>query len=120
MSLIIVIISVVLSIFFQNQDFFMSTQVFNIDLYFVEYTIPSLPNVAVLLSCFIFGLLSSFISSFSYKVKSEKIIKLLRSREASLLKLVSSLRQELDKIQTSNNSRETENFNVSELDKETN
>ncbi len=76
----ILIIAVLATFIYQNNEYFMTEQSIGIDLYFFETESRALPNLIYFLGVFIIGFLVSLIVTFSYGYKKRKTIKALNEK----------------------------------------
>ncbi len=81
---------------YQNQPLFLAKQTIRIDLQFASYELPDLPNVIILMVCFLVGLLISYFFSLSERYSSKKMIKNLNTTIVSLQQKISALKNSLE------------------------
>jgi uncharacterized integral membrane protein len=97
----ILIIGLLGLIVYQNQELFLNTQSFRLNLFFTdEYQAPDLPNAVFFLACFLVGLLISYFFSLSERFKSKKMIKNLSASVDSHVKELSALKGEVESIKS--------------------
>jgi uncharacterized integral membrane protein len=92
----ILIIAFIALFVYQNQSLFLAKQAIRIDLQFASYELPDLPNVIILMACFLIGLLISYFFSLSERYRSKKIIKNLNTTIVSLQQEISTLKSSLE------------------------
>jgi uncharacterized integral membrane protein len=76
----IVIIAVLATFIYQNNEYFMAEQSIGIDLYFFKAESGQLPNLVYFLGVFVIGFLVSLIVTFSYGYKKRKTIRALNEK----------------------------------------
>jgi len=85
---------VVLAIF-QNQNYFVSEQQFQLNLFFAKYQTPALPNGLIVLVTFVLGLLVAYFFNLPERLRTRKTTKKLNATIASNQADLSALKGEL-------------------------
>ncbi len=85
-------------VIYQNWDFFSDRHALNLSLFVKtwHWTTSEIQNIVYWAGCFVVGLLISGYLGISSKLKSRKTIKSLNSTIESHLKMISSLKNELE------------------------
>jgi len=97
----ILITGLIVLFIFQNQEFITEKQILKINLYIVDsYQTPELPNVLLLLCCFLVGCLLYYFLSLSQRFKSKKNIKKLISTVDAHREKIFALERELESLKT--------------------
>ncbi len=93
--IVLVLIGLVI---YQNWPFFSEEPALNLDLFLKSWhwTTSGINNIAYWGGCFVIGLIISGFLGISSKLKSKKTIKALNSTIESHLKMISSLKNELE------------------------
>ena len=99
---VIILLSFIVIIGYQNRDYFTETQSLCIDLMFNKlcYTTPDIPNAVYFFSCFIIGFLVAYFLSLLDQFKANNAIKRLNDTIASHLKKISGLETEIETLKT--------------------
>lgn len=87
----ILIFAIVVLFIFQNQSLFLNKQTIRINLHFASYELPDLPNVIILMACFLIGLLLSYFFNLSERYRSKKMVKKMNETIGSLQQEISGL-----------------------------
>jgi hypothetical protein len=95
-------------VIFENKDFFMKESQFIIDLGFFNYQTPLLENAIFFVAFFLAGILISYFFSLFKHYKDAKTIKMLKSKETSLVEAVSTLEKQLAQQSMSTDTVESE------------
>lgn len=91
------IIAVSLAVFiFSNKPFFLGKQSYTLNLLFKEYNLGEITNWMLFISCFVVGIILSFLFSYPVRMKLRREIKGLNATNNSHLKMISSLKKELE------------------------
>ncbi len=85
-------------LFFQNQSVFLSSRSLQLNLYFVKYQTPELPDGLFFLVSFIIGLLISYLSSLGDRFKTRRAIKNLSTSLDARQQEVATLRKEIEEL----------------------
>ena len=75
----VIIFGFFMLIFFQNQPFFLAQQSIRINLLFKEYQSPEVATAIIFLGFFLLGLLISYFSSITERLRLKKKIKSLKN-----------------------------------------
>jgi uncharacterized integral membrane protein len=100
---VLVVGFVVLAVF-QNQNYFVSEQQFELNLFFAKYQTPALANGLIVLVSFVLGLLIAYFFNLAERLRTRKATKKLNATIASNQTDLSALRNELTALK--NNSSE--------------
>ena len=92
----IVIVGFVVLVFFQNQEVFLAKRTLRLDLMFVKYQSPELPDVLLFACTFAIGYLIAYFVNLSSRFKFKKHIKQLTSTLDSQQKELTGLKSEVD------------------------
>ena len=92
----IVILGFVVLLFFQNQDVFLAKRTLRMDLFFVKYQTPELPDVLLFICTFVLGYVISYMVNLSSRFKFKKLIKQLNSTLAAKEKELAGVKSEID------------------------
>jgi hypothetical protein len=83
---------------FQNQDFFLAQNAYNLNLGIKHYSVPQLYNAILVLVFFFAGLSIAYLFSFSSRFKAKRTIKKLNTTIASHLNEMAELKDEINKL----------------------
>lgn len=91
-------------VIFSNKPFFMEKQAYTLNLLFKEYDLGEITNWMLFISCFVVGIIISYLFSYPVRMKLRREIKRLNSTNNSHLEMISSLKKELEgfKVTTKN------------------
>lgn len=92
----LIIFGFVALVIFQNQEFFLAERSLLINLFFVEYQTPYVPNAVLFVAFFLSGLLISYFFGLYDKYKAGKLIKTLKTVENTQNETIAALKRELD------------------------
>lgn len=87
-----VLIAFFVLLIYQNQELSFSRQTLGINLYFVNYRTPELPNIIFYLCFFVLGFIVSFLFGLSRRFRSKKMIKSLNQTIESNVQTISELK----------------------------
>ena len=94
----IVILVLLMVLFFQNQSIFTSPQTLKMDLPFVKYQTPQLPNGLYYLATLIIGLLISYLFGLADRFKARRAIKSLSATIDSHRQEMTTLKKEIGEL----------------------
>src|SRR4030042_6413334 len=77
---------------YQNQELFFPRHTLGINLYFVNYQTPEIPNFIYYLCFFVLGFIVSFLFGLSERFRSKKMIKGLNQTIESNVQTISELK----------------------------
>ncbi len=94
----LIVLALIGTVIYQNWAFFSEEPALNLDLFLKSWhwTTSGINNIAYWGGCFVIGLLISGFLGIVSKLKSKKTIKALNSTIESHLKMISSLKNELE------------------------
>ena len=96
----VVIIGLLVIIFFQNQEFFLTQYSFQINLLFLKYQSPKVPSAVLFLAFFLVGLLIAYVFSLAERFRLKKTIKNLNATLDSQTKTLPLAEQETGQSQS--------------------
>ena len=91
----LVLIGFLASLGYQNWDFFMEPHGLRINLLFVKYSAPELPNAILFLVFFVAGFVISYFITLIERFKSKRTIKTLNNTLETNQKLLDEMKNEL-------------------------
>jgi hypothetical protein len=94
----VVLLGFVVIMVFQNQDFFLGKQSLRINLLVTNYRTPEIYNLVLSFVCFIGGLLLGSYFILLDRLKFNKKIKMLKTKNDSHLAEITALQKELDSL----------------------
>ena len=95
----IVIFVLLMVLFFQNQSIFLSSRSsLKMDLYFVKYQTPELPNGLYYLATLIIGLLIAYLFALGDRFKARRAIRSLSTTIGSHRQEVTTLKKEIEEL----------------------
>jgi len=94
----IVIIVLLMLLFFQNQSVFTSSRSLQMDLYFVKYQTPELPDGLYYLATLITGLLIAYLFGIGDRFKARRAIKSLSANIDFHRQEVTTLKKEIEEL----------------------
>jgi uncharacterized integral membrane protein len=94
----IVILVLLMVLFFQNQSIFLSSRTLQMDLYFVKYQTPELPDGLYYLATLIIGLLISYLFGLGDRFKARRAIKSLSATIDSHRQEMTTLKKEIGEL----------------------
>jgi uncharacterized integral membrane protein len=92
----VIIVAFILTVFFENKDFFLKTQGIDLNLYFKNYQSPALPHIVWFLITLIIGLLVSYFFGLTERFKLKKTIKSLKTKIDTQMDMITQIRSELE------------------------
>ncbi len=98
--LVLIVLILIGLVIYQNWAFFSEEPALNLDLFLKSWhwTTSGIQNIAYWTGCFVVGLVISGFLAISSKLKSKKTIKSLNSTIEGHLKMISSLKNELEAL----------------------
>ena len=81
---------------FSNKPFFLEKQSYTLNLLFKEYNLGEITNWMLFISCFVIGIIISFLFSYPVRMKLKREIKRLNATNNDHLEMISSLKKELE------------------------
>jgi hypothetical protein len=99
-ALWLIIIGFIALIIFQNKEFFLTKQSFGIDLLVFNYRSPEVYSAILFLLFFIVGVLVAYFFSLFERFKANKAIRALTASNASLEKMIATLKSDLESFKT--------------------
>jgi len=100
----VLLVGLVVLAVFQNQNYFVSEQQFQLNLFFAKYQTPALVNGLIVFVSFVLGLLIAYFFNLTERLRTRKATKKLNATIASNQADLSALRGELAALK--NNSSE--------------
>lgn len=93
-----VLLGFLVIVVFQNQDFFLGKQSLRINLLVTDYRTPEIYNLVLSLVCFMGGLLLGSYFVLLDRLRFNKKIKMLKTKNDSHLDKITALQEELDSL----------------------
>ncbi len=90
----LVIVVILVTFIYQNNEYFMAEQQLGLDLYFVEESVE-IPNLFYFVTVFVVGLLAALLVAFSYGYKKRKTIRELNEKITADKKRIDELESRL-------------------------
>ena len=90
----LLIFGILMLIIFQNQEFFLAKKSLGINLLFVKYQSPNLPNAVTFLLFFLAGLVISYLFGLAERFRLKKTIKKLNATIESQAKAIAPVEKE--------------------------
>jgi len=94
----ILILIFLILLFFQNEQGFLTTRSFQLNLYFVKYKTPELPDGLFFLLVFVIGLLISYLFNLGDRFKAKRALKNLSVTLDARQQEVTQLKKELEEV----------------------
>ncbi|HID72785.1 TPA: LapA family protein [Candidatus Micrarchaeota archaeon] len=79
-----------------NKPFFVEKQAYTLNLLFKEYDLGEITNWMLFISCFVVGIVISYLFSYPVRMKLRREIKRLNATANSHLEMIASLKKELE------------------------
>ncbi len=99
LALWVIILAVIALVIFQNQAFFFGSQSLRVNLWLApEYTTPPIPNAALFLIVFAFGLLLAYVFGLPERMRLRRSIKKLNADQKRQIKEIEELKAELEAL----------------------
>jgi len=110
----LVILIIIATIFYQNIGFLMHKPELSLNILLAKYNTSDIPNAFLFAAVFLAGLLISYLSCFSEKLKSHKTIKKLNTEVAFHIQELSKFTKVSNKQNESVNKEETDAENLND------
>ena len=94
----ILILIFLILLFFQNEQGFLTARSFQLNLYFVKYKTPELPDGLFFLLVFVIGLLISYLFNLGDRFKAKRALKNLSVTLDARQQEVTQLKKELEEV----------------------
>ncbi len=94
----ILVLILLMVLFFQNQAVFLSSRTLQLNLYFVKYQTPQLPDGLFFLATLLIGLLISYLFSLGERFKAKRVIKSLSATLDARQQEVTRLKKEIEDL----------------------
>lgn len=96
MILLIVVIALLGTLFYQNKGYFLAAPLIVLDLYFRQIEISTVSNVMMIVGAFVIGVLLSYFMTLAGRFKASKTIKNLNDTVAQQQETISSLKSRME------------------------
>lgn len=116
--LLIVVIALLGTLFYQNKGYFLAAPLIVLDIYFKQIEISTVSNVMMILGAFIIGVLLSYFMTLASRFKASKTIKNLNDTVAQQQETISSLKNRMEQQPASHAGQPTDASIVDTVAKE--